>query len=151
MFTYCYFSLASPRAHGDFSNWRISSSCIGTLPCLSLTQAVDRSCTELQAPSSSFLCSIVPQKSTTNDHNDRQSRCQMQKSRLGSGPCIQVRMSLFMPYIANRPQFMGGSRTMGSKYYDNSLTAPSRGFKCWITEGGIRCPCLVRYPLYRAS
>ncbi|KAL9574581.1 hypothetical protein ACKAV7_001446 [Fusarium commune] len=24
--------------------------------------------------------------------------------------------------------------------------APSRGFKTWITEGGIRCPCLVRYP-----
>ncbi|OBT39286.1 hypothetical protein VE00_10600 [Pseudogymnoascus sp. WSF 3629] len=46
------------------------------------------------------------------------------------------------------------ARTMGSiitKYYDNALTAPSRGFKCWITEGGIRCPCLVRYPLHRAS
>lgn len=24
--------------------------------------------------------------------------------------------------------------------------APSRGFKTWITEGGIRCPCIVRYP-----
>lgn len=24
--------------------------------------------------------------------------------------------------------------------------APSRGFKTWITEGGIRCPCVVRYP-----
>lgn len=52
------------------------------------------------------------------------------------------------------------------RYYDNSLDnmgnadsyiwygaewacasmAPSRGFKTWITEGGIRCPCLVRYP-----
>ncbi|KAL1858885.1 hypothetical protein VTK73DRAFT_7743 [Phialemonium thermophilum] len=64
---------------------------------------------------------------------------------------------------------MGGPETMGgiiNKYYDNSLenignkdsfvwygprwacaaTAPSRAFKCWITEGGIRCPCLVRYP-----
>ena len=20
------------------------------------------------------------------------------------------------------------------------------GFKCWITEGGIRCPCVIRYP-----
>lgn len=53
-----------------------------------------------------------------------------------------------------------------NKYYDNSIEnmgngdsyiwygpewacasmAPSRGFKTWITEGGIRCPCLVRYP-----
>ncbi|KAK0644762.1 Arylsulfatase [Lasiodiplodia hormozganensis] len=52
------------------------------------------------------------------------------------------------------------------KFYDNSLanignadsfvwygprwaaaaTAPSRGFKAWTTEGGIRCPCVVRYP-----
>ncbi|PSN70393.1 putative arylsulfatase [Corynespora cassiicola Philippines] len=52
------------------------------------------------------------------------------------------------------------------KYYNNSLdnignadsfvwygarwaaaaTAPSRGFKLWTFEGGIRCPCIVRYP-----
>jgi arylsulfatase A-like enzyme len=52
------------------------------------------------------------------------------------------------------------------KFYDNSLsnigkansfvwygprwaaaaTAPSRGYKTWITEGGIRCPCIIRYP-----
>lgn len=52
------------------------------------------------------------------------------------------------------------------KYYDNSLenmgnhnsfvwygpqwasaaTAPSRGAKSYSTEGGIRCPCIVRYP-----
>ncbi|KAJ5175772.1 uncharacterized protein N7482_001649 [Penicillium canariense] len=52
------------------------------------------------------------------------------------------------------------------RFYDNSLdnignansfvwygprwalaaTAPSRGFKGWSTEGGIRCPCIVRYP-----
>ncbi|TKY84704.1 hypothetical protein EX895_005784 [Sporisorium graminicola] len=25
-------------------------------------------------------------------------------------------------------------------------TAPSRMYKAWITEGGIRCPCLIRYP-----
>lgn len=58
------------------------------------------------------------------------------------------------------------------QYYDNSLdnigsgnsyvwygpfwalaaTAPSRGFKGWTTEGGIRCPCIVRYPpLARSS
>lgn len=64
---------------------------------------------------------------------------------------------------------MGDSSSVSSiinKYYDNSLDnigradsyvwygpewasaamAPSRGFKTWITEGGIRCPCLVRYP-----
>ncbi|KAI9731690.1 MAG: hypothetical protein M1834_004479 [Cirrosporium novae-zelandiae] len=53
-----------------------------------------------------------------------------------------------------------------SKFYDNSLqnignynsfvwygprwagaaTAPSRGFKTWSTEGGIRCPCIIHYP-----
>ncbi|KAK7210076.1 hypothetical protein V2G26_017254 [Clonostachys chloroleuca] len=53
-----------------------------------------------------------------------------------------------------------------NKYYNNSIgnmgnadsyiwygaewacasMAPSRGFKTWITEGGIRCPCLIRYP-----
>jgi arylsulfatase len=27
-----------------------------------------------------------------------------------------------------------------------AATAPSRMYKAWITEGGIRCPCLVRYP-----
>ncbi|KUI73438.1 Arylsulfatase [Cytospora mali] len=27
-----------------------------------------------------------------------------------------------------------------------AATAPSRGFKAMITEGGIRCPCIVRYP-----
>lgn len=69
---------------------------------------------------------------------------------------------------------IGGPRTMASiieKYYDNSLenigeptsfvwygarwacaaTAPLRGSKCWITEGGIRCPCLIRYPPFNAK
>lgn len=64
---------------------------------------------------------------------------------------------------------MGTASKMSSildKYFDNSLDnignassyvwygpawatasmAPSRGFKTWITEGGIRCPCIVRYP-----
>ncbi|KAJ5588276.1 alkaline-phosphatase-like protein [Penicillium hordei] len=64
---------------------------------------------------------------------------------------------------------MGGETTMGKvieKYYNNSFDnigmrdsyvwygpawacasmAPSRGFKSWITEGGIRCPCIVRFP-----
>ncbi|KAF4913928.1 putative sulfatase [Colletotrichum viniferum] len=69
---------------------------------------------------------------------------------------------------------MGGETTFAGviqKYYDNSLdnigekssfawyaarwacaaTAPSRGSKCWITEGGIRCPCLIRYPSFQAK
>ncbi len=56
------------------------------------------------------------------------------------------------------------------KYYDNSFenigsptsfvwygpqwasaaTAPSRGLKSWILEGGIRCPCIVRYPHFQS-
>ncbi|RDW57176.1 arylsulfatase-4 [Coleophoma cylindrospora] len=33
-----------------------------------------------------------------------------------------------------------------------AATAPSRGFKTWSTEGGIRCPCIVRFPRFsRAS
>lgn len=67
---------------------------------------------------------------------------------------------------------MGGPKTMGGiieKYYDNHIdnigeptsfvwygarwacaaTAPSKGSKCWITEGGIRCPCLIRYPPFK--
>lgn len=58
-----------------------------------------------------------------------------------------------------------------NKYYNNSIEnmgmsdsyiwygpdwalasmAPSRGFKTWITEGGIRCPCLVHYPPFAKS
>lgn len=64
---------------------------------------------------------------------------------------------------------MGGASSVSKiigKYYNNSMDnigaadsyvwygpewasasmAPSRGFKTWITEGGIRCPCVVRYP-----
>ncbi|KAM3554334.1 hypothetical protein ARSEF4850_006504 [Beauveria asiatica] len=32
-----------------------------------------------------------------------------------------------------------------------AATAPSRGFKGWSTEGGIRCPCLVRFPPLRTA
>lgn len=69
---------------------------------------------------------------------------------------------------------LGGATSLGAlidKHYDNSLAnignkdsftwyganwacasmAPSRGFKTWITEGGIRCPCLVRYPPFTNS
>lgn len=69
---------------------------------------------------------------------------------------------------------MGGSKTVTQiidKYYNNSIDnmgaadsyiwygpewacasmAPSRGCKCWITEGGIRCPCIVRYPPLHAQ
>lgn len=67
---------------------------------------------------------------------------------------------------------MGGPRTMANimdKHYDNSYdnigepnsfvwygprwacaaTAPSRGSKTYILEGGIRCPCLIRYPPFQ--
>lgn len=69
---------------------------------------------------------------------------------------------------------MGGESTVNqiiNKYYNNSLEnmgaadsyiwygpewacasmAPSRGFKTWITEGGIRCPCVIRYPPFSSS
>ncbi|KAG5789930.1 hypothetical protein H9Q69_011013 [Fusarium xylarioides] len=32
-----------------------------------------------------------------------------------------------------------------------AATAPSRGFKGWSTEGGIRCPCLIRFPPISAA
>ncbi|KAJ9137459.1 Arylsulfatase [Pleurostoma richardsiae] len=64
---------------------------------------------------------------------------------------------------------MGGGKSVAQiieRYYNNKIEnmgaadsyvwygpdwalasmAPSRGYKTWITEGGIRCPCLVRYP-----
>ncbi|ROW08412.1 hypothetical protein VMCG_03100 [Cytospora schulzeri] len=66
---------------------------------------------------------------------------------------------------------VGSVNRIINKYYNNSLDnmgnadsyvwygpewacasmAPSRGFKTWITEGGIRCPCLVRYPPFSQS
>ncbi|KAI0483332.1 arylsulfatase [Xylariaceae sp. FL0804] len=69
---------------------------------------------------------------------------------------------------------MGDATTMAdiiNAYFDNGLdnigepdsfvwygprwasaaTAPSRGWKCWPTEGGIRCPCIVRYPPFFQS
>ncbi|OJJ44492.1 hypothetical protein ASPZODRAFT_71623 [Penicilliopsis zonata CBS 506.65] len=69
---------------------------------------------------------------------------------------------------------MGGMASFGAilnEFYDNSLEnigkptswawygprwacaamAPSRGFKTWSTEGGIRCPCIVRYPRLQAG
>lgn len=33
----------------------------------------------------------------------------------------------------------------------SAATAPSRGHKTWPTEGGIRCPCIVRYPPFAKS
>lgn len=32
-----------------------------------------------------------------------------------------------------------------------AATAPSRGYKAWTTEGGIRCPCIIRYPKLQRS
>ncbi|KAF7557483.1 hypothetical protein G7Z17_g725 [Cylindrodendrum hubeiense] len=33
----------------------------------------------------------------------------------------------------------------------SAATAPSRGFKGFTTEGGIRCPCIVRYPGFQSN
>ena len=33
----------------------------------------------------------------------------------------------------------------------SAATAPSRGWKTWPTEGGIRCPCLIGYPAFNAA
>lgn len=51
-------------------------------------------------------------------------------------------------YYDNSLENMGASNSFiwyGSEWASASM-APSRGFKTWITEGGIRCPCLIRYP-----
>jgi arylsulfatase len=71
-------------------------------------------------------------------------------------------------------KLLGSFKTLGdliAAHYDNSLenigkhdsyvwygsrwacaaTAPSRGFKVWATEGGIRCPCLIRYPKFATA
>ncbi|KAB2106460.1 Arylsulfatase [Alternaria gaisen] len=51
-------------------------------------------------------------------------------------------------YYDNSIENMGASNSFiwyGSEWASASM-APSRGFKNWITEGGIRCPCLIRYP-----
>lgn len=69
---------------------------------------------------------------------------------------------------------MGDQATMADiihAYYDNSLdnignfdsfawygprwasaaSAPSRGWKCLPTEGGIHCPCIIRYPAFNLA
>ncbi|KAL5905970.1 hypothetical protein ACKVV1_010383 [Pyricularia oryzae] len=51
-------------------------------------------------------------------------------------------------YYDNRLENMGNKDSYvwyGPEWACASM-APSRGFKTWITEGGIRCPCIVRYP-----
>ncbi|UZJ53611.1 hypothetical protein CBS101457_002931 [Exobasidium rhododendri] len=40
----------------------------------------------------------------------------------------------------------GNSFTWYGPQWAQAGTAPSRMYKAWITEGGIRCPCIVRYP-----
>lgn len=46
---------------------------------------------------------------------------------------------------ASSSGFMTNSGIPGPRWA-SAATAPSRAFKTWTTEGGIRCPCLVRYP-----
>ncbi|EOO02334.1 putative arylsulfatase protein [Phaeoacremonium minimum UCRPA7] len=57
------------------------------------------------------------------------------------GALIETHYNNELGNIGNKDSFTwyGGSWACASM-------APSRGFKTWITEGGIRCPCLVRYP-----
>lgn len=57
------------------------------------------------------------------------------------GALIETHYNNELSNIGNKDSFTwyGGSWACASM-------APSRGFKTWITEGGIRCPCLVRYP-----
>jgi arylsulfatase A-like enzyme len=38
------------------------------------------------------------------------------------------------------------SFTWYGPHWAQAGTAPSRMYKAWITEGGIRCPCIIRYP-----
>ena len=38
------------------------------------------------------------------------------------------------------------SFTWYGPHWAQAGTAPSRMYKAWITEGGIRCPCILRYP-----
>ncbi|KAH6977386.1 alkaline-phosphatase-like protein [Ilyonectria sp. MPI-CAGE-AT-0026] len=56
-------------------------------------------------------------------------------------------------YYNNSIENMGMSDSYiwyGSEWAMASM-APSRGFKTWITEGGIRCPCLIHYPAFSKS
>ncbi|WVQ99095.1 hypothetical protein IAU59_006227 [Kwoniella sp. CBS 9459] len=40
----------------------------------------------------------------------------------------------------------GNSWTYLGPQWAQAATAPSRMYKCWATEGGIRCPSIVRFP-----
>lgn len=56
-------------------------------------------------------------------------------------------------YYNNSIQNMGAGDSFiwyGAEWASASM-APSRGFKTWITEGGIRCPCVIRYPPLHAG
>jgi arylsulfatase A-like enzyme len=55
---------------------------------------------------------------------------------------------LITKHYNNAPENIGAGSSFVWYGPDWALaaTAPSRGFKGWTTEGGIRCPCIVRYP-----
>ncbi|TPX09885.1 uncharacterized protein E0L32_008907 [Thyridium curvatum] len=57
------------------------------------------------------------------------------------GALIETHYNNELANIGNRDSFTW----YGASWACASM-APSRGFKTWITEGGIRCPCLVRFP-----
>ncbi|MCO5613795.1 hypothetical protein L7F22_068073 [Adiantum nelumboides] len=43
------------------------------------------------------------------------------------------------------------SFTYYGPHWAQAATAPSRMYKAWITEGGIRCPCAIRYPPFHQA
>ncbi|TDZ22549.1 putative sulfatase [Colletotrichum orbiculare MAFF 240422] len=46
-----------------------------------------------------------------------------------------------IPMMGGETTFAGSSK---SARWASAATAPSRRSKCWVTEGGIRCPCVIR-------
>ncbi|RYP24702.1 hypothetical protein DL767_008560 [Monosporascus sp. MG133] len=62
------------------------------------------------------------------------------------GALIRKHYDNFLESIGNRDSFTW----YGVNWACVSM-APSRGFRTSITEGGIRCPCLVRYPPLTAT
>jgi arylsulfatase A-like enzyme len=62
------------------------------------------------------------------------------------GAVIEKHYNNSIENIGNKDSFVW----YGARWACASM-APSRGFKSWTTEGGIRCPCIVRYPPFSAG
>lgn len=58
------------------------------------------------------------------------------------------------PYVVIQKYYNNSTENIGKRdsfvWYGPrwacAATAPNRGMKTWTTEGGIRCPCIIRYP-----